>query len=387
MQIPVRLAVLLRPRVAPGVLLAVGFTHLVLTATPFLLDLVAEVYDVGLATAALITTTQLGGFAAGSWGAGRWLRPSRRVFLVALLLAVSVNAISAFLPPFAVLLGLRLVSGLSIGLITWFAWVQVFGDNKGMSNVAVIGPVVGIAASPVIAGFALAGGASAVFGFLAALAVVPLAVIGGTGAADAVPPRSQRSSPVPAAVVLLIALGLFTLGGSSIFQYAVVIGTGDVGLSTGTVAALFSLNAVVSIPASVWPWSRGIPSPWMVLTAVCALLVTVGGGPVAFAIGVGLWGFGFWMAVPAAFAALAARSAHPSDRAGDAQAIMSVGRVFGPLLGGLVIDALGVEWLGVLGAGTMLVAAGTVFAVRAAVAPRRRQLPGTVPGDDSPAES
>lgn len=373
MQIPVRLAVLLRPSVAPGVLLAVGFTHLVLTATPFLLDLVAESYSIGLASAALISTTQLGGFAAGSWGAGRWLRPSRRVFLAALVLALVVNVASAFLPPFPILLALRLVSGLSVGLITWFAWVQVFGDNKGMSNVAVIGPVVGIAASPVIAAFAVGGGTAAVFGFLALTAAVPLLFNGGTGKAEHMPERSERTAPVPAALVLLIALGLFTLGGSSVFQYTVVIGTGDLGLSTGMVAALFSLNAVVSIPATVWPWSRGIPSPWMVLTASCALLVTVADSPVAFVAGLAVWGFGFWMAVPAAFAALAARSAHPSDRAGDAQAIMSVGRVFGPLLGGLVLDRLGVVWLGLVGGGLMLVAAATVFAIRAAVAPRPTQ--------------
>lgn len=376
MQIPIRLAVLLRPSVAPGVLLGVGFTALVFSATPFLFDLVEEEYEIGLTAASLIGVAQLGGFLLGSWGSGRWLRPRRRVFIAALFVAIAVNLFSSLLPSFAVLVSLRLLSGLALGVITWFAWVQVFGDDKGMADIAVISPLAGAVSGPLIAVFAVGGGASAVFALLGTMAVVPALFNRGTGASDRVQPRTRSSTPVPAAVVLLAALGLFTLGGSAVFQYTVVVGTGEVGLSTGAVAGLFSLNAVASIPAAKWPWRRGIPGLWMALTGLCAFFVMSGGGQIVFGLALTVWGFGFWMAIPGAFKALAERSANPSDRAGDAQAVMAAGRVVGPFVGGAIIDGLGTSWLGLLGGGLMVLAAGAVFAVRTQVAPRQ---PGGLP--------
>ncbi len=375
------MAVLLRPSVAPGVLLGVGFSTLVLSATPFLLDLVADEYQLALTAASLIGVAQLGGFVLGSWGAGRWLSPRRRVFVAALLVAVGVNLLSSTLPPFPVLLGLRFASGLGLGLITWFAWVQVFGDQKGMADIAVVGPLMGITTGPLIAAFAVRGGATSVFALLGTVAIIPLLFNRGTGATDRVQPRSPRSKPVPAATVLLAALGLFSLGGSAVFSYTVVVGTDEVGLSTGTVAAIFSLNALSGIPAAKWPWRRGIPGPWMALTALCAVAAMSGAGPIVFASTLACWGFGFWMAIPGAFAALAERSANPADRAGDAQAVMAGGRVVGPLAGGAVIDGLGSVWLGLLGGGAMLVAATAVFAVRTAVAPREPRVRGASPSE------
>ena len=61
--------------------------------------------------------------------------------------------------------------------------------------------------------------------------------------------------------------------------------------------------------------------------------------PVVFSVALILWGFVFFMGIPAAFALLAARSNFPEERAGDAQAVMALGRVFGPLLGGVFIGA------------------------------------------------
>jgi hypothetical protein len=45
------------------------------------------------------------------------------------------------------------------------------------------------------------------------------------------------------------------------------------------------------------------------------------------------------MGIPAAFSLLAARSNFPEERAGDAQAVMALGRVFGPLMGGALLAA------------------------------------------------
>ena len=387
MQVPIRLTALLRPSVAPGVLLAVAFSTFVLSATPFLLALVEEEYRVGLTAASLIGVAQLGGFTLGSWGAGMRLRPRRRVFVAALVVALLANLASAALPPFPVLVGLRLASGLSLGMITWFAWVQVFGDDRRMADIAVMGPLSGIVASPLIAAFAVQGGAGAVFALLGGLAALPLLLNRGTGASHQVTPRTDRSRPVPAAAVMLVALGLFTLGGSSVFQYAVVVGTGRVGLSATEVALIFSLNALVGIPAAKWPWRRGVPGPWLGLTGVCAVCSMVVADPVVFGLALVVWGFGFWMAIPGVFSALAERSANPGDRAGDAQALMAGGRVAGPFVGGLVIDGFGEAWLGVIGGGTMLVAAGTVFAVRRLTPPRQPHEAPDARGQADPVEA
>lgn len=368
MQIPVRLLVLFRPSVSPGILLAIGFSTVVLVATPFLLDPVAEHYQISLTAASLIGVAQLSGFVVGSFGAGRWLLPRRRVFIAALGIAVVANLASSVLPPFGLLIALRFLSGLSLGLISWFAWVQVFGEERGTADVAVMGPVAGIVSGPLIALFA-GGGAATVFAFLGTTAIIPLLFNAGTGASDRIPPRQTRSKPVPAAALILIALGLYTLGGSAVFTFVVVLGTSQAGLSVSTVAWLFSANAIAAIPATKWPWRRGWPAPYIVGTLMCALIVTTTGRPALFAIAVTIWGFFFWMAVPGVFTALAERSANPSDRAGDAQAIMASGRVLGPFLGASALDLFGPPGLGVVAAVIMAVAATTVFAVRSTVRP------------------
>ncbi len=372
MQVPVRLTALVRPSVPVGVLLASGFSAVVLSATPFLLDLVSDHYRLGRSTAALIGASQLSGFMVGSWGAGRWLRPRRRFFVAALVAAMVANLGSALLPPFAALVALRLVSGVALGVLTWLAWVRVFGEKRGMADIAVMGPLTGVFAGPLIAVVGGSSGAAGLFGLLGVCAVIPLlrnrdATINGT---DAMPTDRRRTRPVPAAAVILIALGLFTLGGSAVFSHAVVLGTERTGLSIGVIGMLFSGNAIASIPATRWPWSRGWPGPWIAATGICAVVLATATSPMVFGAAVVLWGFFFWMATPAAFTVLAERSAHPGDRAGDAQAVMAGGRVVGPLLGGLVLDRLGTTELGLVGGSIMVAAASVVFVVRAVAEPR-----------------
>ncbi|MFV0524483.1 MAG: MFS transporter [Acidimicrobiales bacterium] len=371
MHVPVRLYTLLHPSVSPGVLLAVAFSTFVLGASPFLFGLVSDHYGVGLGLASLVGVAQMLGFVVGSWGAGRFLVPRRRVFVVCLASAVVANLASGMLPPFPVLIALRLVSGLGLGLISWFAWVQVFGDEDGMGDVAVIGPVAGIIASPLIALFAR-GGVAQVFTMLGVLAVVPLVMNRSTGAADRVPPRAGRSRPVPVAVTLLICLGLFTIGGSSVFQFAVVLGRDRLGLDAGAVSWALSANAVAAIPATRWPYRRGLPGPWMAVTGACALALTVAPAVGVFVGAIVVWGFAFWMGVPGVFTVLADRSAHPADRAGDAQAVMAAGRVIGPVLGGVLLDAGGALTLGLVGSTLMVAAGAGVFAARASSRPRPR---------------
>lgn len=374
MQVPIRLVALVRPSVAPGVLLAVGFNTVVLGSTPFLLNLVVDEYGIGLVAASAIGVAQLSGFVIGSWSGGRWLQPRRRVFVAALCLAVVANLASAILPPFPLLVGLRFVSGLSLGLLTWFAWVQVFGEEKGMGDIAVMGPIAGIISSPLIAIFATDGPTS-VFVLLGVLAVAPLLFNRGTGATDRVPARSARSRPVPEALAILVALGVFTLGGSAVFQYAVVLGTDRAGLTVNTVALMFSANAIAGIPGAKWPWRRGRPGFWLAATGCCAVAMGLATTGPAFGVVVVLWGFAFWMGIPGVFSVLAERSRNPSDRAGDAQAIMAGGRIFGPLMGALVLQGAGPAALGMFGGGLMLTAGVVLLSVQAVTTPRQASLP------------
>ena len=368
MQSPVRLVYLLRPTVKLGILLAVGFGVLAFVSTPFLLPEIAGHYGISVGVASSIGVFQLGGFVIATWAAGRWLQPRESVFVAALLAAAAANLASAVLPPFAVLVALRLVSGLALGLLGWYGWVQAFGDDRRMGDVAVAGPVVGVVAAPLVSVLLDWGGPRLVFAALAGISLVPL-VFGYRSEVRELPRPRIRNRAVPAARVILVCLALFTLGGSAVFVYAVVLGTGDPGLSVTVIAVAFSLNALVGIPAARLRASRRIPSPWMAATAVCAILLATAEAPWLFLGALVVWGFFFWMAIPATFEVLASRSRYPEERVGDAQSLMAAGRAAGPLMGGLLIDAAGTTVLGIVGSALMLTAAIGVFTTRTVARP------------------
>ena len=363
MQFPIRLALLLRPTVKIGILLAVGFSVLAFVSTPFLLSEISDHYGISLGAASMIGVFQLGGFVVTSWGAGRWLQPHGWVFVTSLGMAAAANLASAALPPFAVLVALRLTSGLALGLVAWYGWVQAFGNTRRMDDVAVTGPLVGLIAAPLISVLLTAGGARLVFAALAGVSLIPLA-FGYRSAVDHLPRATTRNRAVPAARILLICLGLFTLGGSSVFVFAVVLGTRNASVSVPVIAVAFSLNALVGIPAVRWKAPRKFPSPAMAATAVCLILLATSAQSWLFLGVLVAWGFFFWLAVPGVFEVLASRSRYPEERAGDAQAVMAAGRAGGPLLGGLLIDGMGTTVLGAIGAGLVLIAAIGVFTVR-----------------------
>ena len=200
----------------------------------------------------------------------------------------------------------------------------------------------------------------------------PFGTAFGHGAKERIlPPRQARKRAVPAARILLICLGLFTLGGASVFQYAVVLGSDTPGLSSTQIAVGFSLNALVGIPAARWVSRRSIPSPWIAATAACAVILATTATDWIFVGALVFWGFAFWTAVPAVFNVLASRSQYPEERAGDAQAVMAMGRAAGPFLGGILIDGPGTTLLGLVAGGIMLTAAAGVFTVRTVAQPRR----------------
>ena len=78
---------------------------------------------------------------------------------------------------------------------------------------------------------------------------------------------------------------------------------------------------------------------WFMVSIGPAAILTVLGPVPFFFIGMFWWGFGFWMAVPGVLQMLVDRSLEPSERAGDGQGLMALGRAFGPAMGGYFVDA------------------------------------------------
>lgn len=355
---------LLRPSTRRDLLAATALSSLVFTATPFLLPAVSEDYGVGLTAASSISTLQLLGFVIASSAASRLLRPSRRLLVGALGTVAGANLVPILIPSFAVLLGARFLSGLALGTVAWLGWQEVFGDDERMGDVAVIGPVMGIAGAPLAAVLADAGGSDAVFAGLAVLALAPIACMAGQPPmVDRGSARRRRSRPIPVTWLILACLGTLTMGGSAVFVFAATIGADRLGLDATVVALAFSANAALGIPTARYRGRRPLAGLWLLGTAACAvLLATVANGAVWWA-AVALWGFAFWAGVPGAFTLLSERSRHPVDRAGDAQAIMAAGRVAGPVFGGALIGAGSFTVLGLVAGGLMAAASLTLVAI------------------------
>jgi DHA1 family inner membrane transport protein len=354
-QAPLRLLLTLRPKVPLGVLVTTAVSTVVFASTPFLVKGVADEFDVDVARVGLISTAQLGGFMLASWGAGRFWRPRRRAMVIAVLLGLAANLASGLTPLFSTLVAIRFVSGISLGLIAWVAWAEAFGDDERTGDIAVIGPIVGTLASPIVAVVIDQFGADTWFFVLAVLHLLPLGFIRETRFTAVTPPKSDRHRPTRAAAAILACLGMMTLGGSSVFVFASVIGQDEVGLSAFAVSLVFAANSIAGVPSAKYQGERKLPGLWMITTAACAVVVGLVHHPLAYWIALPLWGFSFWMATPAAFSLLAERSRYPSERAGDAQAIMAAGRVIGPLMGGLAYAAAP-GMIGVVGGGVMALA-------------------------------
>jgi len=357
MLVPVRLLLAFKPSVAPPLLVAIASSTVVFSATPFLLPAIAADRGVSLGIVGWVSTGQLGGFVVASFLAGRLLRPERNVFIIGAILGVLANLSSAVAPNLALLTIARGASGLSLGLAAWFGWQAAFGDNQRTGDVAVIGPLVGVIAAPTISLLIQTAGVDWLFVVLAGVSSLPLLFAHRVERSVAPAKRADRHGATRAARLILLALGLITMGGSTVFVYAAAIGTGLNGLSAGTVSLLFSGNAIASIPSAKWKGPRGSAGFWFFGTAVCSVLIASVRNDLVFAIGLVGWGFIFFMGLPAAFGLLASRSAYPEERAGDAQAIMALGRVFGPLIGGVLLANGSSTSLGIVAAGTIASAA------------------------------
>lgn len=373
MQVPLRLLLAVRPSVAPALLVATATSTAVFVATPFLLPAVADEFGVSVGAAGMMSAAQLGGFVIASWVGGRFLRPTRRVFVTAALAGVAANLVSAFAPWFGLLVAARVLSGLSLGLTAWFAWQDAFGDRGKTGDVAVVGPLVGTVVAPTVALVIERVGVGGLFAVLAVVTATPLLLLGQVETTPILRPHETRHAPTRAARVILVALTMLTLGGSSIFVYGAAIGRDLNGMGAVAVSLVYSANSIASIPAAKWFGRRGPAGMWFMGTAVCALVIGVSRNALAFSGALIAWGFVFFMGIPAVFALLASRSAFPEERAGDAQAVMALGRVFGPLLGGALIAAGAAERLGIVAAGLIASASILLLYVDRArfVAPRQ----------------
>jgi len=349
--------------VRPAVLAAIASSTAVFTATPFLLRPLATEFDVSLGSMGWISATQLAGFVVASWGAGRFLRPVRWVFVTIGVLGIAANVASAFAPGLLSMSGARFVSGISLGLAAWFAWQDAFGDTEKTGDVAVAGPLVGVVLAPIITALLDRYEPDVVFFVLAVIAGSPLLLAGQVTTTDRLRPHVTRHSSTRASKAVLVALGLVTLGGSSVFVYAAAIGTDFNGMSPVGVSLLYSANSIVAIPAAKWSGRRGPAGMWFAITAVLAVTMPSVHVPFVFGAVLVAWGFVFFMGIPAAFALLASKSQFPEERAGDAQAVMALGRVFGPLLGGVAIGSDATTRMGVSAGAIMLCAAGLMLYV------------------------
>lgn len=364
MQVPLWLQRATRTGTSPGLLLATAVCTAVFTATPLALGSIAERFDVGRGTAGLFSAAQLGFFVITTWAAGRFLVPDRGLFRTGLAVLSAANLASVVIGQFVVFVLVRAVAGASLGLLTWLAWSQVFGDDDRQGDVAVIGPITGVVASPVLGLLLQLGDDRAMFAALAGVGIVPLLFTPDfqRGAARS---HGTRTRPVPQAALLIATLTVMTLGGSAVFVYGGVILADEHGLSPVALSLAFACNAVAGLPSARWRGGRPWAGVWLVVTAGCAVALGVAGEVWVAWAAITLWGFAFWAGVPGVFSLLSARSAHPTERAGDAQAAMAAGRAVGPLLGGAVVNATSYRGLGLVGGVLMAVAGLAALAVEA----------------------
>lgn len=358
MTLPARVVQAVRPQASAGVMAGAAVVAATFSATPLLLPDIAADLGLDIGSTGLLSAAQVGSFALASFLAGRFFRPRRRFHYGGLLIVALGSLGSALSPNFAVLLGTRVIAGAGMGTLTWIAWADATRFPRGMGDVAAVAPLTATIATPIIGWLTETGGYPLVFGVLAGLAV--LASVLGVDFGD-LPRVGRHVSGSRSNVVLLGALLILAVGGSSVFIFSGATALEVQGISPLTVSWALALNALTGVIATRTQARRGTAWIWLVATAASALAIgTVVSAPLFF-LALAVWGFAFWMAVPAVLRLITERSIHPSERMGDAQAAMATGRVFGPILGGLALGAgqftrLSITGASVMGAAALIVA-------------------------------
>jgi MFS transporter, DHA1 family, inner membrane transport protein len=360
MTLPARVIQAVRPQASPGVMAGAAVVAATFAATPFLLPDLSQRLSIDIGTTGLLSTAQVGSFALASFFAGRLFRPRRRLHYGALATVATGTLASALAPTFAFLLATRVIAGLGMGTLTWIAWADATRFPRGMGDVAAVAPITATVASPILGWLTETGSYPVVFGALAALAAAAMLLPVDFGD---LPRIGRRVSGSRSNRILLLALLVLSVGGSAVFIFTGAAAQSVHGISPVTVSWALSLNAIAGVMATRKTARRGTAGLWMLGTALSALVVGMVTASIVFFLALALWGFAFWMAVPAVLRMLAERSISPSERMGDAQAAMATGRVFGPILGAFALGAGQFDRLSIVGASVMVLSSLLIVGV------------------------
>lgn len=360
MTLPARLLNAVRPQASPGLLGGAAVVAAVFAATPFLLPDVSTRVGVPLGVTGLLSTGQVGSFAVAAFLAGRLFRPSRKFHFLGLALVGVASVAAALTTDFTFLVATRVLSGLGLGLLTWVAWAEATRFHSGLFEVAAVAPFTAVVVSPLWGWLIGVGGYRLIF---AVLAVISLAAYLLPVDFGDLPRIGRNVSTSRSNRVLLFALLVVSMGGSAVFVFSAAAGVEVHGLDPLAVAAGLSINAFTGFAATRLRATTRRAGIWMGFTALSALTFGIVGSPWVFFLVMVLWGFAFWMAIPAVFTLLAQKSLTPSERIGDAQAMMAVGRVFGPILGGIALGAGQFDRLSLVGGAVMTMASVAVAMV------------------------
>ena len=367
--VPTRVLQAVRPNASAGVLAAAACVAATFSATPLILPTISESFDVSLGTTSAISVAQVGAFALASFAGGRLFRPTRTLHRSALAVVAGATFASAFVPAFPVLVATRLIAGLGLGLLTWIAWADASRFRTGIAEVASVAPLTAAVASPIIGWLVEVSNHRGVFLALGGLALTTTVLPVDFAELPRVGRQVSRSRSNR---VLLGALAILSTGGSAVFIFVGATAVAFHSLQPATLAWGLTLNAVTGVAATRFTAKQSHAPLWLAATGLAALAVGLVPSPIVLFAALALWGFAFWMAIPAIFVLLANASLSPHERTGDAQAVMALGRVFGPLVGALALGVGGFGGLSFVGGGLIGIAALIVMAVA-----RRRATHGT----------
>ncbi|MBK5268448.1 MAG: MFS transporter [Acidimicrobiia bacterium] len=366
---PTRLAYAVRPNAPLSVVAAAVALAAMFAATPFLIPAIAGRYGVSEGSAGLISVTQVAMFALFSFALPKLTVPSGGLLRTAAAFFLAVNLASAFMSVFWILIGLRLVAGAAAGTITWIVWAEAMGDRRSMASISATGPLTAFLGSPILA-LVAAHGDRWVYGLLTVIAIPAVVMKVGT---VRVPERKGRVSRSRSNRVLLFALFLLSMAGSSLFVFTATAAVSLLSITPTAVSFGYSLNAAAGLVGARLASRHRRPGWWLASTGPAAVICILGGSPVWYFFGMAWWGFAFWMGVPGVLQMLSDRSLDPAERAGDAQAFMAMGRSFGPLVGAGFVDAGAYASLAVAAGVGLAVSGATVIGVQEG----RHRLPPT----------
>ncbi len=370
MQGPTRVTYAGRFNAPFAVVVAAAAVALMFVATPFLIAPIAERYGVSEGAVGLVSVVQVGAFAIANFALPRLLWPTGRILRIAAAALVALNLLSVLPNVFGVLLGVRALAGFAAGAMTWLAWTDAMQHRKSMTVVAAATPVAILIGAPIISVLASRGD-QAVY-LLLAFATIPSVLL--HAPIEGEKRRLGSVSRSRSNRVLMVAMWALTFFGTSLFINQALVARDIHGLSPLAASMAFSLNAIGGLAGARLSTQHRYPGWWLASAGVAAW-VTVNGPVALFFIGMAWWGFAFWMSVPGVMEMIASRSLERSERAGDTQGLMAVGRALGPAMGGAFVDAgalVALSWV----AGIGVSAAGvTVIGVKEG----RERLPPTDP--------